>query len=128
MSSEDEYEEETSYVVFDMGNTITSDFISKAARTKGGCQLIGLEEGTPYLQLGDLIFEGEIDETIGSHMFFEVQEKKQEDNTGLLPLLTSMRSEGDESKPKITLNYVDSTETIIKFESVTINPKQTSDN
>ncbi|KAI8640501.1 hypothetical protein BD408DRAFT_369832 [Parasitella parasitica] len=118
--TEYEYEEETSYVTFDMGTNISSAFVEQKAN---GCRIIGLEEGTPLLQLGGLTFEGKVDETIGTHLLFEIKEKVH-DTKGLLPLLTSMRTEDDAPKQqKFSLNYVCSTENIIKMDTVSIKPK-----
>ncbi|CEP11509.1 hypothetical protein [Parasitella parasitica] len=83
----------------------------------------GLEEGKPLLQIGGLTFEGNVDETIGTHLLFEIKEKVH-DTKGLLPLLTSMRTEDDAPKQqKFSLNYVCSTENIVKMDTVTIKPK-----
>ncbi|KAI8354144.1 hypothetical protein EDC96DRAFT_271494 [Choanephora cucurbitarum] len=124
MDYEDEYEEETTYVVFDLGNTVTSDLLEKTAEA-GGCRIIGLEEGTPLLQLGNITLEGTIDETIGSHLMFEMKEVQPEDNTGLLPLLSSMRSDEAETKQqKLELKYTCSTETIVHYDAVMLQPKR----
>lgn len=86
-------------------------------------KLKGLEEGQPLLQLGGLTFEGKVDETIGAHLLFEIKEKVH-DTKGLLPLLTSMRTEDDAPKQqKYSLDYVCSTENVIKMETVTIKPR-----
>lgn len=64
-----------------------------------------------------------MDETIGTHLLFEIKEKVH-DTKGLLPLLTSMRTDDDAPKQqKYSLDYVCSTENIIKMETVTIKPK-----
>ncbi|KAL7308148.1 hypothetical protein PS15m_012038 [Mucor circinelloides] len=119
--SEYEYEEESSYVTFDMGKTITSNFVEQKARA--GCRIVGMEEGQPLLQLGGLTFEGTVDETIGTHLLFEIKEKVH-DTKGLLPLLTSMRTEDDAPKQqKYSVEYFCSTENTVKMDTVTIRPK-----
>jgi hypothetical protein len=88
-----------------------------------------------------MTFEGEVDETLGTHLMFEIEERKVE-TTGLLPLLSSIRGgnndEGENSssnnnyeggalssKPqKYTLKYDCSTENIIKMDTVNIKPKE----
>lgn len=86
-----------------------------------------------------MTFEGQVNETIGTHLMFEMEERKVE-TSGLLPLLSSIRgddstttSENDNSetlavtaaKPqKYTLKYDCSTENIIKMDTVNIRPKQ----
>lgn len=83
-----------------------------------------MEEGRPLLQLGGLTFEGAVDETIGTHLLFEVKEKVH-DTKGLLPLLTSMRSENDAPKQqKYTTEYFCSTENTIKMDTVSIRHKK----
>ncbi|KAI8372112.1 hypothetical protein BD560DRAFT_395195 [Blakeslea trispora] len=127
MDYEDEYEEETTYVVFDLGNSVTTDYLEKTTEA-GGCRITGIEEGTPILQVGNITMEGTIDETIGSHLIFEMKEAQPEDNTGLLPLLSSMRS--DEAEPKqqkLELELVCSTESIVNYETIMMKPKQNSD-
>lgn len=71
--------------------------------------------------MGELIFQGQVDETIGSHLYFEIEERKSE-TTGLLPLLTSIRSDTEEaSKPqRYTATYKFSTETLVTMEPVTL--------
>jgi hypothetical protein len=91
-----------------------------------------LEEGQPYLQIGDITLEGEVDETLGTHLFFEVEERAVE-TSGLGPLLQSMRTEKDDDdnndtntpkQQKYTLKYDCKTDNIIKTESVSLKPKQ----
>ncbi|KAL9559487.1 hypothetical protein MBANPS3_000403 [Mucor bainieri] len=132
--SEYEYEEEVTtitglltlpglipYLTFDMGRTISSNFVDQKARA--GCRIVGLEEGRPLLQLGGLTFEGAVDETIGTHLLFEIKEKVH-DTKGLLPLLTSMRTEDDAPKQqKYSTEYFCSTETTIRMDTVTIRPR-----
>jgi hypothetical protein len=83
-----------------------------------------LEEGQPFLQIGDITFEGEVDETLGTHMLFEIEERKVE-TSGLLPLLSSIRADKEETaqKPKYTLKYDRSIENIIKMDTVILEPK-----
>ncbi|KAI8968898.1 hypothetical protein BDF20DRAFT_838886 [Mycotypha africana] len=122
--SDSEYEEETTYVVFDIGGTVTKEFVEKVSHKDGGCRIIGLEEGQPYLQLGDAVFEGEIDETVGTHLFFEIEERKA-DTSGLVPLLSSMRSTAEEGpkQQRYTVKYACQTENIVQLTPVTIKPK-----
>jgi hypothetical protein len=42
-----------------------------------------LEEGNVFLQLGTFVFQGVPDETIGTHMLFEINESQRE-TTGRL--------------------------------------------
>lgn len=117
-----EYEEETSYVLFDVGNSVTDQLVDQVSRNFGGCRIIGLEEGKPFLQLGHHTFEGEIDDTIGTHLLFEIQENKRE-TAGLLPLLSSMRSESDNKQPKYTTTYYASSEKIVSCTPVSLKAK-----
>jgi hypothetical protein len=82
-----------------------------------------LEEGEPYLQIGDVIYKGEIDETLGTQMLFEIEERKTA-TAGLLPLLASMRSENDEGpKQRYTVKYACATENVITLDAVTLRRK-----
>lgn len=73
--------------------------------------------------MGELIFEGKVDESIGTHLFFEIEERKAE--PGLLSLLTSIRSDGEEAnKPqRYTTTFKFSTDTIVMMEPVTLQAK-----
>ncbi|KAG2229521.1 hypothetical protein INT48_008410 [Thamnidium elegans] len=98
--SDSEYEEETTYVVFDMGKAVSTEYIQEMKEKTGGCR--GLEEGKPYIQIGNLTFEGEVDETIGTHLMFTIEEKQK----------------------KQSIEYKCSTETIVKMDSISLETKQ----
>ncbi|KAI8877936.1 hypothetical protein K501DRAFT_288128 [Backusella circina FSU 941] len=130
MSEDDEYEyiEEVSYVTLDMGAAATPEYIDQVANNPGGCRLIGLEEGKAYLQLGTFVFEGAPDETIGTHMLFEINESQRE-TTGLLPLLSSMRSEPtDGPKSRYVASYLCSTEKYIQMNPISLEKKSKPEN
>ncbi|KAI9273549.1 hypothetical protein EDC94DRAFT_595224 [Helicostylum pulchrum] len=100
--SDSEYEEETTYVVFDLGKAITPQYIQEMKEKAGGCRVLGLEEGKPYIQIGNMTFEGEVDETIGTHLMFTVEEKQK----------------------KKVLEYKCTTETVVKMDSITLDTKR----
>ncbi|KAI7907923.1 uncharacterized protein BX663DRAFT_557135 [Cokeromyces recurvatus] len=114
----EEYEEEISYVEFDLHSAISNEYV-EAVSHEGGCSIIGLEEGRPYLQIGEFIFQGNVDESIGTHLLFEINEKT-EDQTGLLPLLTSMRVEDGQKQQRYTVRYACSTEKLVTFDNVRV--------
>ncbi|KAG2212721.1 hypothetical protein INT47_000698, partial [Mucor saturninus] len=119
--SDSEYEEETTYVVFDLGSIAPSEFIDEVSIKNGGCRIIGLEEGKPYLQLGELTLEGTVDETIGTHLMFEMQDK---DPSKIPPSLAAVNPNKSEPKEtKKTLVYQCSTENVVTLETITLTPK-----
>lgn len=61
-----------------------------------------MEEGKPYVQIGDMTFEGEVDETVGTHLMFTVEEKQK----------------------KQVLEYKCSTETTVKMDTITLETKR----
>lgn len=84
-----------------------------------------MQEGQPFLQIGDITFEGEVDETLGTHLLFEIEERKVE-TTGLLPLLSSIRADKEDAtqkQQKYTLKYDCSIENVIKMDTVYLEPK-----
>lgn len=64
-----------------------------------------------------MTFEGEVDETIGSHLMFEIGEKQIE--TGHFTQLGSIPNQ-----KKSILKYECSTETIIKMDMISVEPKK----
>ncbi|KAI9474149.1 MAG: hypothetical protein EXX96DRAFT_580761 [Benjaminiella poitrasii] len=123
MYGEEEYEEESHYVEFDFGTAVSNEHIETISK-EGGCAIIGLEEGKPYLQLGEMMFRGEIDDSLGTHLLFEINEKQQ-DRSGLVPLLTSMRDDDEQKQQRYTVKYALSTESVIPLESMKLRRKKT---
>ncbi|KAI8980292.1 hypothetical protein BDB01DRAFT_797254, partial [Pilobolus umbonatus] len=80
-NDDDEYEEETQYITLDFGTSVTADYIQATQETNGGIQLVGLESGEVIVQAGGLTFAGNVDETVNTHMLFEVQHPEK-DTTG----------------------------------------------
>ncbi|KAI9256253.1 hypothetical protein BY458DRAFT_519509 [Sporodiniella umbellata] len=117
------YEEESNYVLFDLGTDATETLVEQAIQKDGGCRIIGLEEGQPFLQVGHQIYEGEIDDTIGTHLLFEIQENKRE-TEGLLPLLSSMRAENETKQSKYITSYFASTEKVVNCSAITLKHKE----
>ncbi|KAI9025062.1 hypothetical protein CLU79DRAFT_746092 [Phycomyces nitens] len=74
----------------DLSNDVTTDLVSSLAKANGGARITGLESDKIYFQAGSYFFVGELDETVGESMIFEVEESKFE-NSGLFPLLNSMK-------------------------------------
>ncbi|KAJ3281571.1 hypothetical protein HK104_011393 [Borealophlyctis nickersoniae] len=82
-SSSEEYEEETTYVVLDLGSDFTKEMIEAAATVHDGVSLIngnqrktkkmylqGLDTPTPFLRVGNLIYKGTLDQTVGTDLIF----------------------------------------------------------
>ncbi|TPX49487.1 hypothetical protein SeMB42_g02599 [Synchytrium endobioticum] len=54
---DDEYEQETTYVVVDLGPEFKSEDISNAAKRYGGLSIIGLDQPAPFVRVGNLYFQ-----------------------------------------------------------------------
>ncbi|KAJ3327938.1 hypothetical protein HDU76_010858 [Blyttiomyces sp. JEL0837] len=65
-----EWEEETSYLVLDLGPEVPADAIKSAVKSFEGLSLIGLESPNPMLRIGNMIFKGSFDSTLGTDMVF----------------------------------------------------------
>lgn len=85
----------------------------------------GLEEGRPYLQLGDITLEGTVDETIGTHLLFEMQDRGL-DSTNILSSITPSRADTEPKELRKALKYECSTENVITLETVTLTPKSSA--
>ncbi|GAN07873.1 hypothetical protein MAM1_0180c07377 [Mucor ambiguus] len=128
--SEYEYEEEVAIIELltlpDLipSSSLVTTYLKCIENMSAHHGMQGVEEGRPLLQLGGLTFEGAVDETIGTHLLFEIKEKVH-NTKGLLPLLTSMRTEDDAPKQqKYSTEYFCSTESTIRMDTVTIRPKE----
>ena len=75
-NNDSEYEEESSYVVLDLGSAIGIERIPYVKHF----HLIGMEENRPVLQLGNFVFQGQVDETVGTDLIFHGADKKDNDN------------------------------------------------
>ncbi|KAI7852119.1 hypothetical protein BDC45DRAFT_537689 [Circinella umbellata] len=93
--SEDEYEEETVYLVVDLGPEMSPEVLERLGRENAEMTYLGTEEGEQFIQLNGTTFHGHLDETIATNLLFEVHERKRE-GPGLLPLLTSIKREGED--------------------------------
>ncbi|KAG0175121.1 hypothetical protein DFQ28_005032 [Apophysomyces sp. BC1034] len=126
-SDDDEYEEESTYVVFDLGTEIAGDALERLTQANGGVAISGIDTTKPIMQLGAQYFEGTLDEYIGDPLLFEINERKTE-TSGLLPLLTSMREEEDAPRqPRLETNYKRMVNKVFKFEKVEIHKRTPSD-
>ncbi|TPX71061.1 hypothetical protein SpCBS45565_g01296 [Spizellomyces sp. 'palustris'] len=119
----DEWEEEvwTTYVVLDLGTEVTVDSVKAAATEYDGVSLIGLDTPSPYLRVGNLMFKGAFDRTIGTDMIFaaSVQDENRPKRppTGPLPLST------DPNRPDVSMTYLGQSTMKTKFMRVTLEPR-----
>ncbi|KND00442.1 uncharacterized protein SPPG_04761 [Spizellomyces punctatus DAOM BR117] len=117
----DEWEEETTYVVLDLGTDVTVDTVKAAASEYDGVSLIGLDTPSPYLRVGNLMFKGAFDRTIGTDMIFAAsaqdENRPKRPPTGPLPLST------DPNRPDVSMTYLGQSTMKTKFMRVTLEPK-----
>ncbi|KXS15675.1 hypothetical protein M427DRAFT_32103 [Gonapodya prolifera JEL478] len=67
-NDDDDWEEETTYALLDLGRHTPSSLIRSALDKDPTYQLIGLDTPTPYLRLGHLVFRGKHERTIGTEL------------------------------------------------------------
>ncbi|KAI8820825.1 uncharacterized protein EV422DRAFT_596095 [Fimicolochytrium jonesii] len=67
---EDEWEEETKYVVLDLGTEVDAETVQAAAAKYEGLSIIGLDTATPVLRIGNMVFKGALDRTLGTDLIF----------------------------------------------------------
>ncbi|KAI8827286.1 uncharacterized protein EV422DRAFT_34744 [Fimicolochytrium jonesii] len=67
---EDEWEEETKYLVLDVGTEVDAETVQAAATKYEGLSIIGLDTPTPILRVGNMVFKGSLDRTLGTDLIF----------------------------------------------------------
>ncbi|KAI8593347.1 hypothetical protein BDZ88DRAFT_139496 [Geranomyces variabilis] len=104
VDDDDEWEEETKYIVLDVGSELAAADVQAAAAEHQGVSIIGLDSATPYLRIGDMIFQGAVDRTLGTDLIFATSAqdgtRAQRALRGPLPLSTDL------NRPGIEMTYV----------------------
>ncbi|KAM8892003.1 general transcription factor 3C polypeptide 6 isoform 2-T2 [Spinachia spinachia] len=80
---EDEWEEEL--VVVELSGIINNDFMAKC---RGKCKILGIDSEKPMMQVGQYVFAGEYEDTLGTCVLFE--EKPQKEKGDRVPGLKYM--------------------------------------
>ncbi|KAM3870586.1 general transcription factor 3C polypeptide 6 [Diretmus argenteus] len=65
---EDEWEEEEQLVVVELSGGIDNDFLSKCC---GTCKIVDVDSEKPMMQVGQYVFAGEYEDTVGTCVLFE---------------------------------------------------------
>ncbi|KAI8335451.1 hypothetical protein BC941DRAFT_430369 [Chlamydoabsidia padenii] len=135
-NTDDEYIEETSYVIMDLTAYHTEEAIRSMTKETGGMAITNLMDSPIYTQLGPETYMGELDDPIGSYLLFELEEKKT-DTSSLLPMLSSMqqtyREDQDDPRQqqhqqtKWQASYRFQADKIVKSKQVKLGPKDTPD-
>ncbi|XP_068595668.1 general transcription factor 3C polypeptide 6 isoform X2 [Brachionichthys hirsutus] len=76
---EDEWEEEEQLVVVELSGVINSDCLSKCP---GACTILDIDSEKPMMQIGQYVFAGEYEETLGTCVLFEEGPNKGHSGTG----------------------------------------------
>ncbi|XP_054476521.1 general transcription factor 3C polypeptide 6 isoform X2 [Anoplopoma fimbria] len=82
---EDEWEEEEQIVVVELSGIINNDFLSKC---RGTCKILDIDSDKPMMQVGQYVFAGEYEDTLGTCVLFE--EGPQKGNADSCPDLKYM--------------------------------------
>ncbi|KAL6106838.1 gtf3c6 [Pungitius sinensis] len=82
---EDEWEEEEQLVVVELSGIINNDFMAKC---RGKCKILGIDSEKPMMQVGQYVFAGEYEDTLGTCVLFE--ETPQKGKAGSVPALKYM--------------------------------------
>ncbi|KAJ3164629.1 hypothetical protein HDU88_005277 [Geranomyces variabilis] len=101
---DDDEWEETKYIVLDVGSELAAADVQAAAAEHQGVSIIGLDSPTPYLRIGNMIFQGAVDRTLGTDLIFATSAqdgtRAQRALRGPLPLSTDL------NRPGIEMTYV----------------------
>ncbi|XP_041853214.1 general transcription factor 3C polypeptide 6 [Melanotaenia boesemani] len=76
---EDEWEEEERLVVVELSGIINNDFLSKC---RGTCKILDIDSEKPMMQVGQYVFAGEYEDTLGTCVLFEEKQQKGKSNIG----------------------------------------------
>ncbi|XP_060891301.1 general transcription factor 3C polypeptide 6 [Labrus mixtus] len=76
---EDEWEEEEQLVVVELSGIIDNDFLTK---TRGTCKILDIDSEKPMIQVGQYVFAGEYEDTLGSCVLFEEGPQKGQADSG----------------------------------------------
>ncbi|CAG5958097.1 unnamed protein product [Menidia menidia] len=68
LDMEDEWEEEEQLVVMELSGIINNDFLSKG---RGKCKILDIDGEKPMMQVGQYVFAGEYEDTLGTCVLFE---------------------------------------------------------
>ncbi|TPX56041.1 hypothetical protein PhCBS80983_g04842 [Powellomyces hirtus] len=121
-SDEDEWEEETRYIVLDLGTEVTSETVQAAAASHEGVSIVGLDSSAPHLRVGNLVFRGTLDRTLGTDLIFATSKhddaRPQRAPRGPLPLSTDL------NRPGIDMTFVGQSTVRAKFTRVSLERRQ----
>ncbi|KAJ3056237.1 hypothetical protein HK097_007720 [Rhizophlyctis rosea] len=119
--SEDEYEEEVTYIVMDIGTELTQEMVNNAATKNEGISITGIETGNPFLRIGSLFYQGQFDQCLGTDLIFSSathdESKPKRAPQGPLPFST------DPSRPEIEMKLVGHSTKKLKMSRVVLEPK-----
>ncbi|KAM7002540.1 general transcription factor 3C polypeptide 6 [Tautogolabrus adspersus] len=76
---DDEWEEEEQLVVVELSGIINNDFLTK---TRGTCKILDIDSEKPMIQVGQYVFAGEYEDTLGSYVLFEEGPQKGQADSG----------------------------------------------
>ncbi|OAD76102.1 hypothetical protein PHYBLDRAFT_143087 [Phycomyces blakesleeanus NRRL 1555(-)] len=87
----EEYDEEVSYVIMDVGSDCKADVIASMAKANGGARITDLEADTVYFQAGPYFFVGALDETVGLFPLLNSMKYNNEENQKLAHIKTTFK-------------------------------------
>ncbi|XP_034542495.1 general transcription factor 3C polypeptide 6 isoform X2 [Notolabrus celidotus] len=76
---DDEWEEEEQLVVVELSGIINNDFMTKC---RGTCKILDIDSEKPMMQIGQYVFAGEYEDTLGTCVLFEEGPSKGKTNGG----------------------------------------------
>ncbi|KAI9201800.1 uncharacterized protein BJ171DRAFT_195765 [Polychytrium aggregatum] len=66
-------EESVSYAVLDFGADLHPVALRRVMEDYNGMSVVGIDTATPYVRLGNMTFQGVLDQAIGTDLLFEQQ-------------------------------------------------------
>ncbi|KAJ3124157.1 60S ribosomal protein L38 [Nowakowskiella sp. JEL0407] len=113
---DEEWEEETTYVILDLGSDSSPQTIHQLAQNYEGISILGLETATPFLRIGNIHYKGQVERGLGTHMIFNsnrtIEETPNNEQDNL-----------NKSKEKPRMEYEGSTTRIVRFSRVELKKK-----
>ncbi|XP_047451504.1 general transcription factor 3C polypeptide 6 [Mugil cephalus] len=74
---DDEWEEEEQLVVVEVSGIINSESLSRST-----CKILDVDSERPMMQIGQYVFAGEYEDTLGTCVLFEETQRKGKANSG----------------------------------------------
>jgi len=80
VDNDEEWEEESTYMIMDLGSDLTIDLLKRSLEINNGYSIIGLDTDQPMFKIGNFVYKGEVDYSLGTDLIFEIDDSKIKEN------------------------------------------------